>query len=90
MAPLEVSAGQEARMPRKTATFELRVLPSGRAIARMLTCCLARGLEIVEVTWRGDGPEAYASLGLAGDPAVLEHAGLWLERLVDVLEVRRA
>jgi hypothetical protein len=77
-------------MPAQTANFELRVIPGSHAVTRMLTRCIGRGLEVVELSWRADGSEAVASLALSGDPARLARAGLWLEGLVDVLEVRRA
>ena len=70
-----------------TASFELRVSPGSRAVTRMLTCCLGKGLEIVELSWRADEPEARAALTLSGDPARLARAGLWLDRLVEVIEV---
>lgn len=74
-------------MPAQIASFELRVSPASHAITRMLSCCIARGFEIVEMRWQSGGPEAKASLALAGEPARLARAGLWLDRLVDVLEV---
>lgn len=77
-------------MSSRTAKFELRVTAGGRAITRLLTCCVGRGLEIDELRWRADGGEGRASLVLSGDPARLARAGLWLERLVDVLEVSQA
>ena len=63
--------------------------PGSRAVTRMLTCCLGKGLEIVELSWRAGEPEARAALTLSGDPARLARAGLWLDRLVEVIEVRR-
>ena len=77
-------------MSADTASFELRVSPGSRAVTRMLTCCLGKGLEIVELSWRADEPEARAALTLSGDPARLARAGLWLDRLVEVLEVQAA
>jgi hypothetical protein len=71
-----------------TASFELRVSPGSRAVTRMLTCCLGKGLEIVELSWRAGEPEARAALTLSGDPARLARAGLWLDRLVEVIEVQ--
>jgi hypothetical protein len=75
-------------MSAPTANFELRVTSGSRAVTRLLTCCVARGLEIEELRWRAGVAEGHASLVLSGDPARLARAGLWLERLVDVLEVR--
>ena len=75
-------------MSADTASFELRVSPGSRAVTRMLTCCLGKGLEIVELSWRAGEPEARAALTLSGDPARLARAGLWLDRLVEVIEVR--
>jgi len=77
-------------MTAQTTTFELRVTPGGRAVTRLLTCCIGRGLDVVELSWCSRGAEAQASLALRGDPAVLARAGLWLDRLVDVLEVSEA
>ena len=68
-------------MSADTASFELRVSPGSRAVTRMLTCCLGKGLEIVELSWRAGEPEARAALTLSGDPARLARAGLWLDRL---------
>ena len=76
-------------MSAQVTNFKLRTDPGSRAIARALTCCLARGLEVVELSWNADGPEGRASLALSGDADRLARAGLWLERLVDVRVVAK-
>jgi hypothetical protein len=72
------------------AHLELRVIPASHAVTRVLSCCTARGIEILELGWRADGAEARATLALRADPARLARIRLCLERLVDVLEVRAA
>jgi acetolactate synthase small subunit len=63
------------------------VIPARHAVTRVLSCCTARGIEIVDLTWHADGHEARATLALRADPARLARVRLCLERLVDVLEV---
>jgi hypothetical protein len=75
-------------MAAHTTTFALRVTPGGRAVTRLLTCCIGKGLDVVELSWCSEGAEARASLALRGDPALLARAELWLDRLVEVLEVK--
>jgi hypothetical protein len=72
------------------AHLELRVIPARHAVTRVLSCCTARGIEIVDLIWHADGDEARATLALRADPARLARVRLCLERLVDVLEVRAA
>jgi acetolactate synthase small subunit len=75
-------------MPAQTTSLTLRMSPGARAIARLLACCARRGLDVTDLRWSAAGGEARAELVLSGEPAQVARAALWLERLVEVLEVR--
>ena len=75
-------------MTAHTTSLTLRMSPGARAAARLLVCCARRGLDVTDLRWSVAGGEDCAELALAGEPAQLARAALWLERLVEVLEVR--